>query len=61
MSKQLTHKELKKMFDVEIMRGKLGLNPICPSCGRVMRTKTKNKYYGEYFCICKPDLILCIG
>ena len=53
---------------VELMRKrhKLGLNPICTKCGRVMRTKSKHKIEGEfshaeYYCNCSPNLILSVG
>jgi lysyl-tRNA synthetase class I len=60
MDKKIDTK-LKEIFNTALQREKLGLNPICPACGRVMKTKRKDKYSGEYYCICKPDLILCMG
>ena len=60
-AKRLTEKQFKELFDIAVKRENLGLNPICPNCGRVMRTKRKDKYSGEYTCVCMPDLVLCIG
>ena len=37
------------------------LNPLCPGCGRVMRTKHKGKYHKEVYCICSKDLVVSIG
>lgn len=47
--------------ELQAKRIRLKLNPICPVCGRVMRTKTKNKYSAEYYCVCNPKLTLNVG
>ena len=59
--KDIRIEEEEGVFDIHKKREKLGLNPICPSCGRVMRTKRKDKYSGEYYCICSPELTLNLG
>jgi hypothetical protein len=57
----MSKKKLEKLFDIHKKRMKLGLNPICVSCGRVMRTKRKDKFSGEYYCICTPNIIMSVG
>jgi len=52
---------LKDLLDITKKRQKLGLNPICANCGRVMKTRRKDKYSAEYRCKCTPDLVLCVG
>ena len=42
-------------------RFELGLNPICPACGRVMRAKIKKQNYGTYYCVCNKNLLMSVG
>jgi len=61
MRKIIKMKDIKELVELEKKRLHLGLNPICANCGRVMKTKRKDKYSGEYFCKCSPNLILSVG
>jgi hypothetical protein len=54
-------KDYSAFLEISKKRDELGLNPICPKCCRVMRTKRKDKLSGEYFCVCSPGMILCMG
>jgi len=57
----MNEKIIQDILDIHKKRLELDLNPICPNCGRVMRTKRKDKYSGEYYCICSPNIVMSVG
>ena len=60
-AKKFSTEKYKELFEIMKKREELGLNPLCTNCGRVMKTKRKDKYSGEYTCVCLPDIVMCIG